>query len=126
MDRHEQLRQFEEDKTPDSAPAEVVHSIFNKPSVEVEDVDFEPILQIPSYRLCFAVSSVMLGLTLLVVALVSDSDDPTLFGIPTLAIGIAFTTVGSLGTCYVLRSLHRESEEERVKMVPYKADRKET
>jgi hypothetical protein len=121
MDRHTQLRQFEEDKTPDcSPPPGAVLSIFSKPAVEVEDVDFEPILQIPSYRLCFAVSFVMAGLTLLVVALVSDS--PTLFGIPTWAIGFAFTIVGSLGTCYVLRSLSRESEEERVKMVPRRGE----
>lgn len=126
-EKHVQLQQFEEEKSPGIIrKSEAVPVFLDKPTLEVEDVDFEPIIQIPSYKLCISVFFVLLGLTLLVVALVSNSKvTAKIFGVPVWAIGAAMVFAGMLGAVLVLRSLYRETQEERVQMVSPSKERQD-
>mmetsp|Transcript_1547 Transcript_1547/g.3307 ORF Transcript_1547/g.3307 Transcript_1547/m.3307 type:complete len:135 (+) Transcript_1547:559-963(+) len=114
-----ELAQNEEEKTANHLhKSDAVPILLEKPTLEVEDVDFEPIIQIPSYKLCFAVFFVLVGMTLLVVALVSNTNiAATFFGVRVWVIGLVMILVGVLSAVYVLRGLYRETQEERIHII---------
>mmetsp|Transcript_13430 Transcript_13430/g.25290 ORF Transcript_13430/g.25290 Transcript_13430/m.25290 type:complete len:134 (-) Transcript_13430:21-422(-) len=125
-DRHIELPDLEEEKTPNHFKKSVAVPVsLMKPTAEVEDVDFETEIHIPSYLLCFAVLFVLLGLTLIIFALASNKHITIFLGIPLWGVGAFMIAVGLIGVYFILSRMQKDSNEEQRKIVSALQDQAE-
>jgi hypothetical protein len=125
-ERHLELADLEEEKTHDHIRRSAAVPIaLIKPSTEVEDVEFEPAMHIPSYLLCFAVLFILIGLTLIIFSAVSNSSATSLLGVPLWAFGAVSIALGLLGVYCMMSRLHRDNDEEKRNIIPPLQDQAE-
>lgn len=113
--RHLELEDLEEEKTPERYKASAAVPVaLVKPSTSQQEEDFTADASLNSFFLCLAVLFVLLGLTLVIFAVASNSYVSVFSGVPLWVVGVGMAAAGLLSVCWLMtRSQPNSNDEER-------------